>query len=140
MSTATVYRVIVPGVPDPELSPNSRAHHMVKARKRKQLRAFAGWAMKEVAPERPISGPVAVTVTIGWPKGRPGMDIDNATASLKGALDSLMDAGFICDDRQIEELRVRQQRWGEWSNQGGWLYPHGTMVFDVQEIGDEGAG
>jgi len=134
MAEAVALRVVVPGVPDPELSPNSRAHHRVKARKRRQLREFSGWAMKESAPERPISGPVVVTVTVGWPKRRPGMDIDNCTASLKGAIDALMDAGFIVDDSQIQELRVRQRKWGEWSNQGGWLYAAGCMTFDVEEL------
>lgn len=134
MTAATVYRAVIGTVPEPELSPNHRAHRMVRARKQKELREFAGWCARDTAPSSPLTGPVTVTVTIGWPKRRPGMDIDNATATLKGAIDGIVDAGYLVDDKQITELRVRQQAWKEWGELGGWQYPHGCMVFDVQEI------
>lgn len=47
MTAATVYRIVVPGVPDPELSPNARVHRMVKARKVRQWRETAGRAAND---------------------------------------------------------------------------------------------
>jgi hypothetical protein len=89
----TVYRAVIGTVPEPELSPNARTHRMVRARKQRELREFTHWSVRETAPESPLTGRVTVTVTIGWPKRRPGMDIDNATACLKGAIDGVVDAG-----------------------------------------------
>jgi Holliday junction resolvase RusA-like endonuclease len=134
VSTATIYRTVVGCVPDSELSPNARVHRMVRARKQKQLRELVGWTARDDRPALPLAGDVIVTVTIGWPKRRPGMDIDNATACLKGAIDGLVDAGFIRDDKQITELRVRQRKWSEWKDSGGWLHEHGCMAFDIEEV------
>ena len=138
MTVGIAQRVVIGCVPDSDLSPNARVHHMVRARKARQMRQYVGWAAKADAPAKPIRGPVVLTVTIGWPKRRPGMDIDNATACLKSSIDGLVDAGFIEDDKQITELRVRQRKWGEWREQGGWLYEAGCMTFDFEEVmGDE---
>jgi len=136
----TVYRAVIGTVPEPELSPNARTHRMVRARKQRELREFTHWSVRETAPESPLTGRVTVTVTIGWPKRRPGMDIDNATACLKGAIDGVVDAGYLVDDKQIAELRVRQRPWKEWGELGGWQYPHGCMVFDIEGQEHDDAG
>lgn len=130
MTAATVYRVIVPGVPDPELSPNARVHRMVKARKVKQWRETAGWAAKAAAPVEPIAGPVKVTATICWPKGRKRHDADNAVSLCKPLFDGL--TGIIWqDDRQIVELSVRQDKLTE---AGRDVYPFGCTFVDVEEL------
>lgn len=134
VAARTVYRTTVGCVPDADLSPNARTHHMVRARKIRQLRQFVGWSARVDAPARPIEGPVAMTVTIGWPKRRPGMDLDNATSCLKGPIDGIVDAGFLVDDKQIVALTVRQQKWSEWKDSGGWLHPQGLMAFEIEEV------
>lgn len=133
--TATAYRVIVPGVPDADLSPNARLHRLVEARKVRELREFAGWSAKQYAPAAPLSGPLIVTVTVCWPKRRKRHDADNVY--VKPALDGLTDAQIWHDDRQISELRVRQQVWSEWRDEGGVFYPHGAMLIDIEQIGDK---
>lgn len=130
----TIYRTTIGCVPDPELSPNARVHRMVRSRKARQMRQYVGWCARQDAPREAIGGPVVLTVTIGWPKRRPGMDIDNATACLKSSIDGLVDAGFIRDDKQIAELRVRQRKWSEWGDECGWLHPAGCMTFDFEEV------
>ena len=130
MSVGTIRRVIVPGVPDPELSPNARVHRMVRARKVKQFRETAGWAAKAAAPDSPITGPVRVIATICWPKGRKRHDADNAVSLCKPLFDGL--SGIIWqDDRQIVELSVRQDKL---TDAGRDLYPYGAVVVDIEEV------
>ena len=138
MTAAAVWRTVIDCVPDPDLSPNARVHHQVRARKARQMRQYVGWAARQDSPREPIAGPVVLTVTIGWPKRRPGMDIDNATSCLKSSIDGLVDAGFIRDDKQIVELRVRQRKWSEWKDVGGWKHGAGCMVFDFEEATPSG--
>jgi len=128
--TMAAYRVVIPGVPDPELSPNARVDRRVKARKVKQWRETAGWAAKAAAPERPLAGPLAVTATICWPRGRRRHDADNAVSLCKPLFDGL--SGIVWeDDRQIVELSVRQDKLTE---AGRDMWPFGCTVVDVERI------
>lgn len=126
------HRVILSCVPDADLSPNARLHPLAKARKVRQLREFAGWSAREYAPAAPLAGPLIVTVMVCWPKGRKRHDADNVF--VKPALDGLTDAHIWHDDRQVRELRVRQQVWSEWGNEGGALYPQGCIVIDIDRM------
>jgi hypothetical protein len=47
-------------------------------------------------------------------------------------VDGLTDAGYWEDDRLVEFGRLSQQTWGQWQEQGGWLYGHGVMTIDIE--------
>ena len=129
-----IRRVIVPTVPDADLSANSRAHYMVKAKKVSALRETAGWAALSGAPSEPIEGPVSVRAEICWPKFRKRQDRTNVEHCLKAIIDGMTDAGWWRDDRLVTiERPIVQQTWGEWSQIGGASYPAGCVVIDVEE-------
>lgn len=129
--TMTAYRVVIPGVPDPELSPNARVDRRVRARKVKQWRETAGWAAKAAAPERPLAGPLAVTVTICWAGKRGRLpDADNVLAMCKPVLDGLTDAHVWHDDSQIDRLSVVQEHLDKDTRAH---YPNGCIVIDIEE-------
>ena len=132
-AVATVYQVNIAGVPDADLSANARSHWAVKARKVKALREFAGWQARENAPPEPISGPVMVRVSIGWPKGRKRQDPTNVEHCLKAVIDGLTDAGFWADDRLVTIARpIVQRTWGEWGDAAGWQYPGGVISLEIE--------
>ena len=135
MSTATIYRAVIGTVPDAELGSNGRLHWAVKARRVKALREFVYWQTRDHAPAQPFTGPVVVTVSVGWPKGRKRHDDDNMVSLLKAAIDGMTDAGWWLNDSQVTIKRpIEQQPWGRWEKHGGWLYPHGCMTIDVEEV------
>jgi Holliday junction resolvase RusA-like endonuclease len=133
MSVTTVYRTIVPCVPDADLSPNARVHWGVRARKVANLRNFVGWAVKADAPDEPFAGPVVLTISVGWPVGRKRHDDDNMVSLLKTVVDGMTDAGWWVNDSQVSIKRpIKQEPWSKWKNIGGWLYPSGCLVIDVE--------
>ena len=95
--------------PPPELSPNVKKHHMVKARAVRQYRwecnldarnqAFGDWK----GPVSPLTSPVKATVTFVVPDKR-RRDTDNLMAALKPLWDGLRDARVLVDDSH-EHLR-----------------------------------
>jgi Holliday junction resolvase RusA-like endonuclease len=136
VSVATVYRTIVPCVPDSDLSPNARVHWRVRARKVASFREFVGWATKSDAPPEPFAGPVVLTVSVGWPVGRKRHDDDNMVALCKTMVDGITDAGWWVNDSQVSINRpIKQESWGKWKDIGGWLYPSGCLVIDVEAEG-----
>lgn len=136
MTSATVYRVIVDVVPDVDVSSNSRAHPMAKARKVKALRQLAYYRAREGGPRAPMSGPVQVRALINWPKGRKKQDPSNVEHCLKAYVDGITDAGWWSNDKQVHiQQPIEQVSWGQWSKQGGVIYGQGCVVFDVwQEV------
>jgi Holliday junction resolvase RusA-like endonuclease len=76
-------------------SSNHRGHWRTLARKRAGMRVDAKTAclLQEVAP---IDGPVHLTVTFAFPDRR-RRDLDNY--EIKSAIDGIVDAGVISDDR-----------------------------------------
>jgi Holliday junction resolvase RusA-like endonuclease len=135
--TVTIRRTIVPCVPDADLSPNARVHWRVRARKVQALREYVRWTTKDDAPSTPLVGPVVVSISIGWPKGRKRHDPTNVPTLLKAVVDGLTDAGWWEDDKLVEFGRLSQQTWGDWKEQGGWLFGSGVMTIDIEQ---EGAG
>lgn len=130
--TRIPHRIILDMVPDSTLSPNARVHWGKHYRHRDSARQAAGWLAREQRPARPLSGPLAVSVTICW-AGRRGRlpDADNALAMCKPALDGLTDARVWGDDRQIEQLTVRQERLDAIGRAN---HPAGCLVIDIQEV------
>lgn len=133
MTAAVAHRVVLGCVPDPELSPNARVHWAVKARKTKQLREYVGYVTRESAPPEPLTGPVTLRISVGWPKGRKRHDDDNMVSLCKAVIDGMTDAGWWLNDSQVTIARpIEQQPWNRWEKQGGWLYPYGCMSIDVE--------
>jgi Holliday junction resolvase RusA-like endonuclease len=134
VTVATVYRTICPCVPDADLSPNARVHWRVRARKVKALREFVYWATKADAPIEPFTGPVVLTISVGWPVGRKRHDDDNMVSLCKTIVDGMTDAGWFVNDSQVSiERPIKQEPWGRWKEQGGWLYPSGVLVIDCYQ-------
>ena len=132
MTAATSTRVVIGCVPDADLGSNGRAHWAVKARKAKALRQFVYYSTREDAPEQPMTGPVQLTISVGWPKGRKRHDDDNMVTLCKSLVDGMTDAGYWRNDRQVTIRRpIDQQPWSQWEKQGGWLYPHGVISVEV---------
>jgi Holliday junction resolvase RusA-like endonuclease len=135
VSAAVAYRVVLGCVPDAEIGPNGRLHPMARARKVRQLREFVGWSARESAPAEPMTGPVVLRIAVGWPKGRRRHDDDNLVGLMKAVVDGMTDAGWWRNDRQVTIARpIEQQRWTDWRENGGWLYPAGCMTIDIEEV------
>ncbi len=130
--TATVHRLVLAMALYPALSPNARGHWSKRHKHGRTTRELAGWLAREQRPPHPLTGPLAVTVTIQW-AGRRGRlpDADNALASTKAVLDALTDAQVWIDDRQIERLTVQQERLDA---VGRAQYPSGCLVIDVEAL------
>ena len=90
-------------LPDSELWPNARVHHMAKATVVKAYRMLAGaMALEEWLPLRlrePWSE-VSVLYHFYWPDRRK-RDKDNALSAMKAGGDGIADAGIVADDSQI---------------------------------------
>ena len=90
---------------------NTREHYMVKARKRAAMRE----AMRLLARDAtPVHGKVRLLVGFAFPDRR-HRDLDNL--EIKGAIDGLVDAGVIEDDRSTvltAVTRWRMEHKSEW--------------------------
>jgi Holliday junction resolvase RusA-like endonuclease len=131
-AVGVVRRVIVPSCPDERLSPNARVHRMERYRVARDYRALAKYAALQDGPVTPMMGPVSVTVRVLWPKRRKLNDADNALASCKAALDGLVDAGILGDDRQVRRMTIEQEKLDK---AGNVQWPAGCVTFDFEEVG-----
>lgn len=99
--------ITIPGTPDRSLSPNSRCHWRVKAKHVKAYRHTSYLASLAMAGTT-IRGPVWLDLEYGWEKGRRVVDYDNAISLAKSAIDGLVDAKVMGDDRYVVGLTVKQ--------------------------------
>lgn len=102
---------------------NHRTHWAVKAKKQRELRAAAHGACQG---QPPLTGPVALTVTFRFPDAR-HRDLDNY--SLKGAIDGVVDAGLISDDRRTVLRSVTRTSTDERSPKG-----YVRLDFNLKEV------
>lgn len=102
---------------------NHRTHWAVRARKQRELRASAAAACQGLAK---ITGPVTLTIAFRFPDSR-HRDLDNL--SLKGAIDGIVDAGLIADDRSTILRSVTRTRSDRPSPRG-----FVRLDFDLQEV------
>lgn len=106
--------VTIPGTPAACLSLNGRAHWRVKAKHAREYRITAQWAgvaARGTCGGGPIlRGAVQVHYVFAWEKGRKRMDFDNLVGLGKPALDGLVDAGIIGDDREVVAMSAEQTR------------------------------
>ena len=117
----TAFQLIIP-MPDLPSS-NHREHWRVTAKKRAAMRAAAGLACTHM---RAIDGPVHLTITFGFPDKR-GRDLDNY--EIKGAIDGMVDAGLISDDRSTVLRAVTRKPAEHLSIKG-----HAVLMFDLEPV------
>ena len=111
-----IKRFFIPTLPGSALSPNARKHWSAKARDAKQLRTEVAVTVLSVVRQQgwqdlPFSkAQLEIEVRVCRKKlGADGYyrprDEDNAQASLKSAIDGLVDAGVLADDT-AKQLRI----------------------------------
>jgi Holliday junction resolvase RusA-like endonuclease len=106
----------VPGIPGREHSPNARLHWGDRSRAKKQMKLDWFYAIAEARGSQRIynnplfDGPVSMTVSIYYPKGRKFADKDNVVASIKAGIDATEDAGLVINDAQIDAPVIVQLR------------------------------
>ena len=118
MSDAIV--ITIPAGPAYSISPNSRKHWRVKHRESQELKRiaiFSSLAERDYTtkPFLSVLGPVNLYWTIYLGKRRYMMDRDNAMATMKPAMDGLVEAGVIEGDTQdiVRAITVDQVRWSD---------------------------
>lgn len=89
--------------PPIELSPNSRFHWAIKARRAKAYREAAGWATKAAKEKVEGEGMIDLHITF-YPPSKRRHDLDNCLASIKSGLDGIAD-GLGVNDRRFR-LRI----------------------------------
>lgn len=77
------------------LSSNQRKHRMEVASRTRDIRTLAKHAARSIPP---VTGPVVVTVYVGYPPQVHRVDPPNAYPSIKAALDGIVDAGVLIGD------------------------------------------
>jgi Holliday junction resolvase RusA-like endonuclease len=106
----------VPSIPGREHSPNARLHWGDRSRAKKQMKLDWFYAIAEARGSQRIynnplfDGPVQMTVSIYYPKGRKFADKDNVVASIKAGIDATEDAGLVINDAQIDAPVIVQLR------------------------------
>ena len=110
--------VTISAAPVYELSLNARKHWRTKHRATQTAKDTASLAL--IGSER-IAGPVELDWEIDLPRNRKRMDWDNAIATLKPYMDSLVIAGIIEDDKPDVVVRIglKQTNYTKHRNRGG---------------------
>jgi hypothetical protein len=110
--------IVVPMLPAPALSANSRAHWRVRAAAARALRECACLATIAALADpatgasafRGVREPVELSAVIAWSGRRQAADPTNAPHLLKAAIDGISDALWAGDDRQVHLGRIEQER------------------------------
>jgi Holliday junction resolvase RusA-like endonuclease len=108
-------RIELGRLPDPNLSPNKRLHHMelYRAKASAKMDAIA-LVMAQGKPDHPYE---KAHITITWvAKDRRRRDIDNLFASMKGYLDGLVHVGLLRDDDAMHVSYTLRYERGEKDN------------------------
>jgi len=90
-------RIELGHLPDPDLSPNKRLHHMQLYRSKRDAKDEAiARVLQQGRPRTPYE---KAHITITWvAKDKRRRDIDNLFASMKASIDGLVFADVIADD------------------------------------------
>ena len=106
--------ITVPCAPPSVLLPNQRrkTHWAKIAKATRELRECARYAALSQMPNdwTPYTGPVVLTLYVGYEKRRRIPDLDASSSACKAAVDGLADAGVIVDDRIVKRLVVEHGR------------------------------
>jgi len=100
---------ILLSLPPKALSPNARVHYMARAKSAKLYREAGAWEAVSAMRRAKIRPPKAKKATVRYTavhKVRRRRDHDNLIASMKPALDGLVDSGLLEDDSGVTMLPV----------------------------------
>ena len=111
-------------LPDRDLSPNARMHHMQLYRAKRQAKDEAmALVLEQGRPDIPYE---KAHITITWvAKDKRRRDPDNLFASMKPYIDGLVEAGLIADDSAMHVSYMLWYERGEKDN----------TIIEVKEIG-----
>jgi len=90
--------------PPRELHPNTRPHHMQRARAAKAYRTVAFWAAEMAGVSAPTDGEVMLSVTFNPPDNRK-RDLDGMFSASKSGFDGIADALQVNDYRFAFTIR-----------------------------------
>jgi len=111
-------------LPDRDLNPNARMHHMQLYKAKREAKEEAMWLVLEKG--RPHQAFEKAHITITWvAKDKRRRDIDNLFASMKSYIDGLVHVGLIADDSAMHVSYTLQYEQGHKDN----------TVIEVEEIG-----
>ena len=94
--------------PPKELNPNGRHHWRAKLRPKQQYRETAKWCGMEMVGDREPVEAAEVWITY-YHRTANHRDRDNILASLKPAIDGLVDAGLLADDSDLTYRPIRRE-------------------------------
>jgi crossover junction endodeoxyribonuclease RusA len=100
--------VIVLPWPPKELNPNSRVHHQVLAKHKKQYKEVC-WALVKESKVLPPDTPKIHLGILFVPPNRQRRDLDNCLAAMKAGIDGLASAWGIDDNRFMYTIDMAQQ-------------------------------
>lgn len=110
----TSITVTVPCDPPSVLLPNQRRKHHwgTISKATKELREIARYAALSQMPNdwSPMTGPVVLSLRVGYGRRRRLPDLDGSASACKAALDGMTDAAIISDDRIIRRLEVEHEK------------------------------
>ena len=111
-------------LPDPDLSPNKRLHHMQLYRAKRDAKfEAAARVFEQGKPDKPYE---RAHITITWvAKDKRRRDPDNLFASMKPYIDGLVLAGLIADDSAMHVSYTLRYERGDKNN----------TIIEVEEIG-----
>ena len=110
-------------LPDPDLNPNKRLHHMLLYRAKRDAKDEAILLVLEQG--RPSTPYDQAHITITWvSKHKRRRDIDNLFASMKPYIDGLVEADLIADDSAMHVSYTLRYERGDKDN----------TVMEVEEV------
>ena len=118
-------RIELGRLPDPDLSPNKRLHHMTvyRAKAAAKMYAIALVMAQGGKPDHPYE---RAHITITWiAKDKRKRDIDNLFAAMKPSIDGLVHVGLLRDDDAMRVSYTLRYEQGDKAN----------TILDVEEIG-----
>ena len=117
-------RIELDHLPDPDLNPNKRLHHMqLYAAKRDAKDEAMVLVLEQGRPSTPYE---KAHITITWvAKDKRRRDIDNLFAAMKAYIDGLVDARLIVDDSAMHVTYTLRYERGDKDN----------TIIEVKEIG-----
>lgn len=112
LTIGLIISVRIPMEPPAVLLPNARrkAHWGDQHQATSMYRMASTLAMRDYAPDTPITGPVSLGIYVAWGHGRRTPDLDAIPTATKAATDALADAGIIVNDYQITSITVGQEK------------------------------
>jgi Holliday junction resolvase RusA-like endonuclease len=113
-------------LPDRDLSPNKRLHHIPVYKAKRTAKEEMMWlVLEQGAPKEPMQKARIDITFVASDKRR--RDLDNLFASLKASIDGLVEVGLLWDDSADRVTYTIRYELGEKPN----------TIINIQEVSDE---